>query len=141
LAKHSFFNAGVGVQHVGTLGAIIKDPLDPSARYGISNHHVMCVDMARSVGDIMLQPAPTFLGPFQIDEIGPLSAWAFPENTEVGTLDVAVCRIDLASKDSVVGIGPVSGSIKAEPHAGDQAWPDDRPNLRLDRRRAGELRS
>ncbi|TIU35392.1 MAG: hypothetical protein E5W38_02010 [Mesorhizobium sp.] len=110
-----FFNAGAGVQHVGTLGAIVKDPLNPDIRYGLSNHHVMCVDMSRSAGDMMLQPAPTFLGPFPIDEIGPLSDWSFPENTETGELDAAVCRIDLASIEAVVDIGPVSGVVDAEP--------------------------
>lgn len=109
-----FFNPGLGVQHVGTLGAIVRDPLDPSVRYGLSNHHVMCVDMGRSAGDIMLQPAPSFLGAFPLDEIGALSDWSFPETTEIGDLDAAVCRIDLATADSVVDIGPVSGAIEAQ---------------------------
>lgn len=113
VASTRFF--ATGTIHAGTLGAIVSDVLDPSIKYGLSNHHVLCVDLNRQVGDEIVQPEPSVLGVLPGDRVGTLSDWSFPETTLVGNVDAAVCRLDQASLQHIVDIGAVSGTVLATP--------------------------
>ncbi|SCF19927.1 hypothetical protein GA0074695_4267 [Micromonospora viridifaciens] len=99
----------------GTLGAIVQDASDPSIFYGLSNFHVLCVDPSRAKGDPIVQPEPSPLGSLPGDRIGTLDHWSFPENTLSGPVDAAVCRLERDSVPEIVDIGPVFGTIAAEP--------------------------
>lgn len=111
VAAARFF--ATGLVHVGTLGAVVQDAADPSVFYGLSNHHVLCVDLNRQAGDELVQPEPTILGPLQTDRIGTLDRWSFPEFTASGPVDAALCRLELDSIPEVVDIGPVFGTVDA----------------------------
>jgi hypothetical protein len=104
-----------GTVPVGTLGAIVTDSFDPSVRYGLSNHHVLCGDMGRQVGDPIVQPEPSLLGILQGDAAGRLHAWSFPETTADGVVDAAIFTLDpgLESRPEIVELGPVSGTVAA----------------------------
>jgi hypothetical protein len=100
-----------GAIHVGTLGAIVTDSLDPATRYGLSNFHVLCVDQQRQVGDEIVQPEPSVLGVLPGDRVGTLHAWSFPETTVSGLVDAAIFDLELDSLQEVADIGPVSGTV------------------------------
>src|SRR5262249_46703641 len=73
--------APTGTIHAGTLGAVVSDIVDPNIQYGLSNHHVLCVDLQRQAGDEIVQPEPSVLGVLPGDRVGKLSDWSFPETT------------------------------------------------------------
>ncbi|MBM7798941.1 hypothetical protein JOE57_001862 [Microlunatus panaciterrae] len=100
-----------GSDFVGTLGSIVRDAADPSVFYGLSNHHVLCHDINRAQGDEIVQPRPSVLGVLPGDRIGTLERWAFPETTATGTVDAAVCRLEVDSVPEIKEIGPVFGTV------------------------------
>jgi hypothetical protein len=102
-----------GIIHAGTLGAIVTDSLDPQTQYGLSNYHVLCVDLNRQAGDEIVQPEPSVLGVIPGDRAGALHDWSFPETTMDGRVDAAIFTVELASSPEVADIGPVSGTIDA----------------------------
>ena len=102
-----------GVVHAGTLGAVVADAFDPSILYGLSNFHVLCVDLQRQSGDEIVQPEPSVLGTLPGDRVGSLHSWSFPETTEVGTVDAAICKLEVASLNEIAEIGVVQGSVPA----------------------------
>jgi hypothetical protein len=102
-----------GIVHVGTLGAIVTSSLGPSARYGLSNWHVLCVDLGRQLSDEIVQPEPGVLGVLPGSRVGKLSGWSFPETTTDGFVDAAVFELEADSLQEVADIGPVSGSVPA----------------------------
>lgn len=95
----------------GTLGAIVRDSLDPEKRYGISNFHVLCHPPYQK-GDEVTQPEP-LIG--FVQRIGELERWNYPETTQVGLLDAALCTLDVESEGEVAEVGSVSGSAEAKP--------------------------
>ncbi|MER9417892.1 S1 family peptidase [Mesorhizobium sp. M0306] len=110
MASSRFFTADATV-HAGTLGAIVTDTLTPNIRYGLSNFHVMCVDSNRASGDPMVQPEPGPLGILAGTQIGTLRDWSFPETSEEGFVDAAICTLTEASQLEVLEIGAVSGMV------------------------------
>jgi hypothetical protein len=80
---------------VGTLGAIAHHATQPERVFGLSNHHVLCRDLGRQQGDEVIQPEPTPFGRVPGDHLGTLEDWAFPETTESGLVDAAICSIDV----------------------------------------------
>jgi hypothetical protein len=113
VAASRFFAAGT--VHAGTLGAVVQDASDPSVFYGLSNFHVLCVDPSRAEGDEIVQPEPGPLGQLAGDRVGTLDHWSFPENTPIGLVDAAVCRLESDSVPEIVDIGPVINTIEATP--------------------------
>jgi hypothetical protein len=109
----SRFLAG-GTVHAGTLGAIVADSLDPAIRYGLSNYHVLCVDDQRQSGDEIVQPVPSPLGVLPGDRVGTLYDWSFPETTQEGLVDAAICTLEINALNEVADIGAVSGTSPAK---------------------------
>jgi hypothetical protein len=96
----------------GTLGAIVRDNFNPDTRYGLSNFHVFC-EPPYEKGDVILQPEEVLSG--FTNPIGALESWAYPETTQVGFTDAAICTLDVESLDEVAEIGAVAGSADAKP--------------------------
>jgi hypothetical protein len=96
----------------GTLGAIVRDNFNPDTRYGLSNFHVMCADSSYQMGDEISQPEPIF---GLVKRIGALGSWAYPETTQEGLVDAALCTLEVASLDEIAEVGSVSGSAAASP--------------------------
>jgi hypothetical protein len=104
-----------GIVHVGTLGAIVTDTLDPATRYGLSNYHVLCVDLGRQVGQEIVQPEPSPLGVLPGDRAGTLHDWSYPETTISGDVDAAIFAVEVDALQEVADIGAVSGTVPAAP--------------------------
>ncbi len=104
-----------GIVHVGTLGAIVTDTLDPQTQYGLSNYHVLCVDLQRQAGDEIVQPEPSPLGVLPGDRAGALHDWSFPETTISGVVDAAIFDIEVGALQEVADIGAVSGTVPEAP--------------------------
>jgi hypothetical protein len=102
-----------GAVPTGTLGAIVTDSADSSLFYGLSNHHVLCHDLARQQGDEIVQPEPTPFGSVPGDRVGTLQRWSFPETTPSGPVDAAICLLETDSAPEIADIGPVIGKIAA----------------------------
>lgn len=105
--------ASTGTAHAGTLGAIVTDAADPDVRYGLSNFHVLCIDANRQVGDEIVQPEPSPFGSLPGDRIGTLENWDFPETTQDGLIDAAICLLEESSMGTVADIGAVFGTVAA----------------------------
>lgn len=100
-----------GLIHAGTLGAIVTDSSDSNITYGLSNHHVLCVDMGRQQGQEIVQPEPTPLGVIPGDPIGTLQAWAFPETTASGDVDAAIALLNVQTVPEIAEVGAVFGTV------------------------------
>ena len=105
--------AAAGIVPVGTLGAIVTSSIFPGTLFGLSNWHVLCVDLARQLSDEIIQPEPGVLGVLPGSRVGKLSGWSFPETAMDGFVDAAVCELEPAALQEVADIGPVSGSVTA----------------------------
>jgi hypothetical protein len=104
-----FTRPGAQTAPTGTLGAIVRHTLTPSV-LGLSNHHVLCVDLNRAQGQEVIQPEPTIIGRLPGDHLGTLEDWSFPEQVESGRIDAAICSIDVPALTEVAELGPVVGS-------------------------------
>lgn len=113
VAASRFF--ATGTIHAGTLGAVVSDGFDPDIQYGLSNYHVLCVDVQRQVGDEIVQPEPSVLGMIPGDRVGRLHRFSFPETSIEGVADAAICELEVDSLHEVQDIGPVAGRIAATP--------------------------
>jgi hypothetical protein len=103
----------------GTLGAIVRHATQPDRVFGLSNHHVLCHDLGRQQGDEIIQPEPvqtsTQLVRVPGDHVGTLEHWAFPETTESGVVDAAICSIDVDWLAEIADIGFSPGTTLATP--------------------------
>ena len=100
---------------VGTLGAIAGTTATPSPLIvGLSNYHVLCVDGNRTFGDEIIQPEP-FIGRLPGDRIGSLASWAFPEMVYSGTVDAAICIIEVDWLPRIADLGNTAGTVAARP--------------------------
>lgn len=102
---------------VGTLGAIARTTQTPTPMIvGLSNHHVLCNDSGRQIGDEIIQPEPLpFLGRVPDDHLGQLASWAFPESVYSGTTDAAICTIEQPSNPAIADLGPTAGTTEPTP--------------------------